>query len=373
MLTRSDGAATRPEYFPLLDGVRGLAAIVIMYRHMGVFGVPVPSQSYLGVDLFFVLSGAVIANAYEGRLIGGLTFGRFALHRVIRLYPMIAIGIALGALMCMLGAGTPGQRDHVLSIVALSLIVLPDNPLAPSVGNLDGPAWSLFYELIANAGYALGIRRLTKQALTAICAVTAAALVAAAFYKGHLDTGYTPKSFVFGLARVGFSFFAGVALYRLHAAGRLQIPMKLRGVAGSALAIALLMLSLLVSPSPALRPVFALAAVFFIFPTIVGLGLESQLGQTAQSLCRVLGEISYPLYLIHFPLVMIVGSLLIHHGARDYLTVAAIVFGPVTVALAWAMDRYIDAPVRTRLLNRLALRSKATPRPQTVLSGVRSD
>jgi peptidoglycan/LPS O-acetylase OafA/YrhL len=337
----------RREYFPLLDGIRGLAAIAIMYRHMALLGVPVPSQSYLGVDLFFLLSGAVIANAYETRLLRGMAFGDFFGRRVIRLYPMIFLGVVLSAVMCLLGAGSPEQRQHLLSIVAIALLVLPDDPLVPLVSNLNGPAWSLFYEFLVNAGYAKIIHHLSARALVAICAFSGALLIGAAVYKGHLDTGYTLKSFVFGLGRVGFSFFAGVGLYRLHSTGRLKVWRQLKGRAGALLAVALLALALLATPSPPLRPVLALASVFFVFPTIVTLGLASDLGRRLETTCRTLGAISYPLYLIHFPLIQTVGGLLIQHGLSAYLLLAAILFGPAAAALAWMMDRWIDAPVRS--------------------------
>ena len=363
-----ESVRVRREYFPLLDGIRGLAAIAIMYRHMGLFGVAVTPQSYLAVDLFFLLSGAVIANAYEDRLRGGMGAGDFLVRRVIRLYPMIVIGVVLGAVMCLLGAGAPGQREHLLSIVALSLIVLPDNPLVPLVGNLNGPAWSLFYEMLVNAAYALGIRRLSGRALAVICAISAVILCVAAGYKGHLDTGYTPKSFVFGLGRVGFSFFAGVALYRLHVAGRLNIPHRLRGALGAAVAVALLALTMLVSPATPLRPFLALASVFFIFPAIVMLGLASELDRRAQRICRVLGEVSYPLYLIHFPLIQMVGGLLIQHHLHGLLIPAAVIFGPVAMALAWALDRWVDGPVRKRLTRLYAALRSRFGQPRAVLS-----
>jgi len=364
-----ENVRVRREYFPLLDGIRGLAAITIMYRHMGLFGVPVTSESYLAVDLFFLLSGAVIANAYEDRLRGGMEAGDFLIRRVIRLYPMIFIGIALGAVMCLVGAGPPGQREHLLSIVALSLVLLPDNPLVPLVGNLNGPAWSLFYELLVNAAYAMGVRRLSGRALAVICLISSVILCAAAAYKGHLDTGYTAKSFVFGVGRVGFSFFAGVALYRLHLAGRLNVPRRLRGRLGAAIAVALLALAMLVSPGTPLRPVFSLAAVFLVFPSVVILGLSSDMGQRAKSACRVLGEVSYPLYLIHFPLIQIVGGLLIQRHLPGLLLPAAVAFGPAAVALAWSLDRWVDAPVRKLLARRYTtLRSRLAP-PRAAFSG----
>ncbi|WP_176055678.1 acyltransferase family protein, partial [Paraburkholderia caribensis] len=80
-----------------LDAIRGLAAILIVFRHAPLlFHSPSFPQSYLAVDLFFAISGFVVANAYEARLrSGALGFLAFAKLRLIRLYPLFLLGIVL--------------------------------------------------------------------------------------------------------------------------------------------------------------------------------------------------------------------------------------------------------------------------------------
>src|ERR1700712_1409072 len=81
-----------------LDALRGLAAIAVVGFHISqvkLEPVLVP-YGYLAVDFFFVLSGAVVAHAYEKQLRAGLSWQAFFVKRVIRLYPLALLGTALG-------------------------------------------------------------------------------------------------------------------------------------------------------------------------------------------------------------------------------------------------------------------------------------
>lgn len=341
------------QHYAVLDGVRGLAAIAIMFRHMGAFGVPVTPQSYLAVDLFFMLSGAVIANAYEAKLNAGMALGDFMSRRIIRLYPMIALGLALSAINLLYGER--GDVKSVWMAISLALICLPDTPVF-NLGTTDAAGWSLSYELVANAVYAAGLHRWSIRRLATIAGAFGLVLVAAAFYKGHLDTGYTSKSVPFGFGRVGFSFLAGVILFRLHKAGALKIPAVLQGRWGMVVSVALLFGALLTFPPVGLRPVLALASIFLAFPAIVVIGLESNTGPVAQKACKALGAISYPLYLIHYPLIGLVTVQMVRHGQSANLGAAAIAFAPITIALALWLDKHYDEPVRTWITSRLRSR-----------------
>src|SRR5580693_5691081 len=90
--------ASSKHHIATLDGLRGVAALDVMAFH-GTFGTTFHqyvSRGYLAVDFFFVLSGYVIARAYEARLEAGWSKREFFRIRAIRLYPMIVIGMALG-------------------------------------------------------------------------------------------------------------------------------------------------------------------------------------------------------------------------------------------------------------------------------------
>ena len=78
-----------PHRFVLLDGIRGLAAVAIAHRHAEVFFGRPEASSYLAVDLFFALSGFVLAHAYGERLANGqMNPLNFMKARFLRLYPL---------------------------------------------------------------------------------------------------------------------------------------------------------------------------------------------------------------------------------------------------------------------------------------------
>jgi peptidoglycan/LPS O-acetylase OafA/YrhL len=179
------------------------------------------------VDFFFLLSGFVIAAAYERRLIEGMTVGALARIRLIRLYPMILLGLLLGVAwpLVRLAGGDPGAAGlgAVLFSFARSLLLAPPpgiDPVGVGIFPLNGPMWSLAFELADNFAYVLIVRRLTLPVLIAIVAVSAL-LVASLPFGSGLDAGSEPNDFWWGVPRTTFGFFAGVLIYRLKGMGRL--------------------------------------------------------------------------------------------------------------------------------------------------------
>ena len=86
--------------FGALDGLRGVAAVIVVLHHLGNerLGPFNPTFGYIAVDLFFALSGFVIALNYDHRFAGGMTVKEFMLKRVLRLYPLYAAGLLLSLL-----------------------------------------------------------------------------------------------------------------------------------------------------------------------------------------------------------------------------------------------------------------------------------
>jgi peptidoglycan/LPS O-acetylase OafA/YrhL len=142
-----------------LDGIRGVAALSIVTFHEGPWlGQLSPRAGYLAVDLFFVLSGFVIAEAYEGRLSeGSMTTLGFLKTRAIRFYPLFVAGIILGcgepAMSLALHRGyiVPVEHDAWWSLVP-GLFMLPCPPFASSTAlyPLDSVFWSLLFEMLVN-------------------------------------------------------------------------------------------------------------------------------------------------------------------------------------------------------------------------------
>ena len=215
-------AAAETSRFLLLDGLRGVAALAVVFDHVppNAIGDLIP-QRYLAVDFFFVLSGFVLAHAYGPRLAASWPPLSFMRVRLIRLYPLYLAGSLIGFSVAALGAirGWGGDLSEVLVTAAFGVFFLPTLLNMNSIGvlyPLNGPAWSLFFELVANFFYALIARFLSGRMLALILSVSAVLLSIALF--NHADVrgpGWQWSHFDAGLARVVFDFFVGVAIDRL--------------------------------------------------------------------------------------------------------------------------------------------------------------
>src|ERR1700744_1410613 len=116
--------------------MRGIAALSVMsyhYKdHVEVFGglKPFDGGGWTAVDLFFVLSGFVLAYTYEPRFKAGLTLGHFMQLRLIRLYPLYAMGtlvaVATQALLVWKGYYAHAMDSHKLLVQsALGMLFVP--------------------------------------------------------------------------------------------------------------------------------------------------------------------------------------------------------------------------------------------------------
>lgn len=319
-------------HYVALDGLRGIAAVVVVAHHLqnevgnvtGVF-----RAGYLSVDFFFALSGFVIAAAYEGKFARGMKLRDFMGVRLQRLYPMIFFGAFVG-LGCAAIVGT----DAPLGLALISqLLLIPCLAGGGVLFLINTVYWSLLFELAANVVHAMLFRWANWIVLIGGVSLSALAAVAVAIKFGHLGGGWGVDNWWCGLVRVAFSYGAGVLIYRLHAAGRLPT---------------------FTAPLPILAAIFvgciALAsaahawwgdalAVVVAFPILLIAGINAQTGRSAAP-AAALGAVSYPLYATHGPLVVLWGAYLPH----DLLSATATMIA--MVVLAFALDRWYDAPVR---------------------------
>lgn len=161
----ADLRACIPHRLGTLDGLRGVAALVVLIHHAAprTWGFDVLPSGYLAVDLFFMLSGFVLARTYEARFAGQLGFATFMGRRLRRLYPVMAVGIMVGAFAAR-AQGLPSQ--WLLVHLAAQLLFIPI--ISGSVGLyiLNGVQWSLALELLANAIHATVLRRVTTRRLS---------------------------------------------------------------------------------------------------------------------------------------------------------------------------------------------------------------
>lgn len=308
--------------FATLDALRGIAAILVMVFHAGKRSPFEVTGGYLAVDLFFGLSGFVIALAYDQRLREGLGLARFTCNRLIRIYPMYLAGLLLGS---------------VLYGWSLSPFVLLPDPTSTKLLPANVPMWSLLTELIVNVAFALLAIRTGRRGLIGILVLSGGALAWGIVWKGDANAGAFWKDAGIGLLRTVFSFALGVALYRLH---RHFKPARretwLAGLLLPALAALLIF-------APLDRTGWDMLCIFVLMPVLLWLGTLWELPRhrLGQQLGQVLGDISFPLYCLHGPIILI----MLRRGSESELWLSF----ACLLAAAWAMDRWVDRPLRARL------------------------
>lgn len=301
-----------PERFLTLDLLRGIAALAVALLHLpGWQAKQVLPGAYLAVDLFFALSGFVLAHAYLHRFSQGMTLGQFLKIRATRLYPLYALATLLGAgimLAAVLTGRDSGTLSDWVSSLVFNLLCLPvPESLSVSIYfpfPFVFPAWSLFWELVVNVLFVVLALHLTGRRLAALLTLGAALLAYSAWTHGSLDSGVGFHSFVDGGMRVVFSFFAGVGLYRLWRSGSLSRIHAAFGQLAVPLAVGLMMAAFMIDAGP-WRALFDAGVALILFPAIIVLGT----GPTPDRLhwlCTTLGAASYPLYVLHVPLYRLI-------------------------------------------------------------------
>lgn len=374
----TDITEERPRY-ELLDGLRGVAALMVIFYHVGeCFATSARDQwinhGYLAVDFFFVLSGFVIGYAYDGRWEKGLTTGGFLLRRVIRLQPMVLIAVVLGVISFEIQGsehwdGTPVGTWAVVLAFVMSFFMIPAYPgtLGEVRGNgemfpLNGPSWSLFFEYIGSVFYALFLHRMSTRVLRVFVVLSAVALAAVALGNGsgdyHLGVGWSLGNYGFfmGLARMTFSFSVGLLMSRDFK------PVRIRGAFWICSAMIVVFLSVPYIGGPAepmlANGVYDVVCTLIVFPVIVYLGASGHTtDRHSARTCGFLGAISYPVYIIHYPFMYLMYSWAWKNGyGFDRVWPVAAVIVVVVPVIAWLALKYYDQPVRRYLSQRLLKR-----------------
>lgn len=363
--------ATSKSHFEILDGLRGVAALMVVAFHTceanngGSRFRQIINHGYLAVDFFFLLSGFVVAYAYDDRW-PRMTQWDFYKRRLIRLQPMVIMGSLVGAALFYLQrsrafpliATTPVW--HMLLVMLVGFTLIPLTPAMDIRGwdemhPLNGPAWSLFFEYVANILYALGLRKLPKPALSFFVLLSAALLFyVAVLGEGDVIGGWAinQKELTVGFGRLLYPFFAGVLLMRL---GK-RIHIRHAFVVCSLLLILALALPRFGGIHHLwINGLYEFFVITLVFPLIVATGAgDSVTGGLAKRLCNFSGGISYPLYITHYPLIYIYTGWIadnprlplaerVGFGALLFLT---------AVTIAYACLKLYDEPVRAWLTRR---------------------
>lgn len=331
------------ERLHMIDALRGVAALFVLVGHsVTLLGLDYIPRFWLAVDLFFLISGYVLGATYEPRFRAGLTARAFLTARLLRLYPLyllgLAIGMTSGGIALALAKGKLSGADFAIaSITGLFMLPSPTWHAEDSLFPLNFPAWSLFFELFANIILALAWRRLTQPVLIAIVLLSAAGIAAS----GNSGAGQAWDSFGWGFARVSFSFFLGLLLQRWRRPAG--------GARGSAWLLAAAVVVLLTVKLPD-GFWFDWATVTIAFPLIVWLAGAAE--PSAQRIAATLGALSYPLYAVHVPLLSIVTRAILFAGHPPEALAPWLGFAVVALLCGVAiwLDRHYDQPVRRRLM-----------------------
>ncbi len=290
-------AAEGPTRLSLLDGLRTIAAFGVMFFHMsGLFGSENPfSRAYLFVDLFFMLSGFVLALSAEPKLAAELTTAGFMRGRVRRLWPVLAIGAIAGALPYV----SKVEPVELLALVVCSLLLLPVFQPGSAIFPLNGPQWSLFWELAANLVHGCVLRRLSDSALALAVAIAGGMLAAAIWYSGCNCEGSHADGWWLAAPRIGWSYLLGVAMARCWSAGVRgpRLDWRLALLLPLACVLALPWLPLGIAVGDAAMSMAVLPALFWLA------ACARPAGTAAAAVLERFGDWSFPIYAFHVPII----------------------------------------------------------------------
>lgn len=377
--------SSKPRY-EILDGLRGVAALIVVAFHMFEtyrqgYETQIITHGFLAVDFFFVLSGFVTGYAYDDRW-NRLTNGEFFKRRLVRLHPMVIFSVIIGAAFYFFQGyySELALRDYgwifFIACIVTDLFLIPTGKSIDIRGwgeitSFNGPSWSLMFEYIGNILYATVFRHLNTSILILICLVSS-------FFTMDLALGWDifnlfaePKYNLIGgwvldaphmytgFVRLLFSYVCGLVLARYFNEGRFSrlINSNLFNSRHLFLPSAIAIIVILSFPcvggkEGVLDGMYQCLAVFILFPTIVVLGVLGKIDNPlTKRICLFLGEISYPLYIVHYPVAMLQfkwirlnpeAPLWMHIGV--FLSVYVI-----SIILAIGASKFFDSPIRSWL------------------------
>ena len=375
--------ASKPRY-EILDGLRGVAALMVVLFHcfetyVPAFGTQIVNHGYLAVDFFFVLSGFVIGYAYDDRWDKMTTWGFFK-RRLTRLHPMVIAGTLVGASLFFFSAGafpetlnTPAWKFFLCLVMGLLILPCPNSLDIRGWGEMNsfnGPQWTLTFEYVGNILYAFILRRLPRIALAILCACCA-------FFTLDLTLGWdvfglfpdgpqytviggwslTKQQIYVGFTRLLYPFLCGLLISRILPSHRSETnpsgsPIHLKGGFWwcSLALVVIFSIPCLGGPKPGvLDGLYQAACILLLFPLIVLTGSGSvTTDPKSTAVCKWLGDISYPIYITHYPFMYLqMGWVAEHHDAPLWMHIAVnagVVF--ISIILAYGLLKIYDEPVR---------------------------
>lgn len=341
---------SKSEYRPDIDGLRAIAVVAVILFHLHINGF---SGGYVGVDIFFVISGYLITGLIYGDIQSQqFSVKGFYIRRIRRLAPALLTTLCVATLFSYFILKPEEMRSFGLSL-AFQLGSLQNffflsegeyfmgsdlKPLLHTWSLAVEEQFYLFWPLLL-----LFIRRYAFKVQVALLTV----IMFCSFAANLAFMGLSPKASFFLLpARAWELGFGGlIALLETRASFREVLSHRLRtglGVVGLAIVCSSFFVFTAATPFPgwaALLPVLGT-----IFLLVSGIGSPTIIGK-ALSLRPVvlIGLISYPMYLWHWPIIVGMRQFGV---ALTFWTVLTVVLA--TIALSAATYRYIESPIRSR-------------------------
>jgi peptidoglycan/LPS O-acetylase OafA/YrhL len=347
-MNNKTGSLTPAHRYVVLDGLRGVAALAVMLHHFTQHTPhPIFAGAGLAVDLFFCLSGFVIAYSYWDKLRQRMSPFEFVLRRIVRLYPMFVIGVVIGAfsLYYKIAANqTDLPAGQFLPATLLNAFYLPylgnfhiaigsDQIPAPIFPTND-PSWSLFFELAVNVLFCVIALRARWQHILFLTALGAAGLAVWALIGGNASPGWGYGNVLGGIPRVLYGFFGGVLVYIIYQRYRARIP-RVNPFYIMGVTCVLLMIG---SGLAWITSAVCLAPLLVLFGAVSATGSERW-----NRVFDYLGWLSYPIYCVHFPINSIFSTFT---DNRDMGMLPLLVCAPIALAVAHLASRYLEEPVR---------------------------
>ena len=349
------------KHFEILDGLRGVAALAVVVFHFMEWVYTNPEKNFIGhgflaVDFFFCLSGFVIGYAYDDR-IAAMGLRKFFVSRIIRLHPLVVAGSVLGLLAFLFDPFSQYTEVYSAGKVTLtflcSLFLIPLPVMADRGFNLfsfNAPAWSLFWEYVANIVYAFVLYRIARNVLFVLLLLSAMAIGYVSYTSGNLLGGWSGPTFWDGCARISYSFLAGLFIYRSN-----WIIQNKLGFTG----LALLLLLAFILPFSKWNWVAEPLIILFYFPLLIALGAGATLQPRLKKICVFSGTISYPLYMTHYAALWMFGNYYTSYKPdTTQLTFVVIAGVTVLVAFAYLVMVFYDIPLRKYLSDKWKVKSK---------------
>ncbi|WP_440134836.1 acyltransferase family protein [Chitinophaga sancti] len=352
-------------HYPILDGLRGVAALIVVAMHIFEPNAAnshemIINHGYLAVDFFFALSGFVIGYAYDDRW-PKMTIGTFFRRRLERLQPMVIMGMLIGAALFYFSDSPTWPLIHTVPAWKVLLTMLLGFTLLPMPVSMDirgwqemhplnGPGWSLFYEYVANILYGLGLRKLSRSALSVLVAISGVGLV---YYtltcrSGDVIGGWSlnKEQLTIGFIRLFYPFFAGLLLSRIIRPGKIKHAFLL-----SSLLLAFLLCMPRIGGNEDVwkNGLYESLSIIIMFPLIVFIGASGSMeGVPGSKVCKFLGDISYPVYITHFPFIYVYSGWVSRNPgvALEVNVLYGVLTFLIAIVVGFVTLKFYDEPVR---------------------------